>query len=117
MSSLFDIKSIYNLELIFEFTGEKRKLNLFRYNSKLQNRLDIHIYDYKKLFFTKDIPEINKNNLFNFYDYLKIKYKDKYTEYNLQKFFAEFFCKFINDKKIDFELNSSHKIAIDILSC
>ena len=117
MSSLFDIKNVYNLTLIFEFTGEKRKLNIIRFNSKFQNRLDIHIYDYKKLFFTKDIPEIKKDNLINFYDYLKIKYKDKYTEYNIQNFFAEFFCKFINEKKIDFELNSSHEIAIDILLC
>ena len=117
MSLLLNIRSIYNLKLIFEFTGEKRKLHLFKHNIKLQNRLDIHIYDFKKLFFTRNVPEVNKDNILDFYEYLKRKYKDSHTVYDIRNFFAKFFCDFLNEKKIDFELNSSHEASIDILLC
>ena len=117
MSLLLNIRSIYNLKLIFEFTGEKRKLHLFKHNIKLQNRLDIHIYDFKKLFFTRNVPEVNKDNILDFYEYLKRKYKDSHTIYDIRNFFAKFFCDFLNEKKIDFELNSSHEASIDILLC
>ena len=94
MSLLLSIRSIYNLKLIFEFTGEKRKLNLFKHNIKLQNRLDLHIYDFKKFFFTRNVPEVNKDNILDFYEYLKRKYKDSHTVYDIRNFFANFFAIF-----------------------
>ena len=105
------------MKLIFQFTGEKRKLNLIKHNKIFQKKLDINIFYYKKILFTKDIPEITKSNLLDYYDYLKRKYINKYSLEDLQNYFAEFFCKFIEEKNINFELNISHESAREILLC
>ena len=117
MSILLHIKGIYNLNLIFEFTGEKKQYELFKYNSKFQSIFNINIYQYKKMFFTKNIPVITKDNLFNYYDFLKRKYIGKYQLSDIQNYFVEFFCKFLDENNIIYELNASHEIAIDILLC
>ena len=98
-------------------TGEKKKYELFKYSSKFQSLLDMNIYHYKKLFFTKNIPVITKDNLFNYYDNLKRKYKNKYQLYDIKNYFVEFFCKFIGENDIIYELNASHELAQDILLC
>ena len=115
MSFLLSIKSSFNFGLIFEFTGEKIKYSLFKYNKIFQNKFDINIFDYKKLCFNQNIPKITSSNLLDYYDYLKRKYIDKYSLQDIKNYFLEFFCEFINVNKIDFELNSSHELAIDIL--
>jgi len=44
-----DIKSSYNIEMIFSFLNEKRKLNMIIYNKEIQKMLLIDIEDYKKI--------------------------------------------------------------------
>ena len=44
---LKDIKSSYITKIIFSFVDEGRKLRLMKYNKKLQNNLDISIFNYK----------------------------------------------------------------------
>lgn len=117
MSSLHNIKSFYNFQLIFEFTGEKRKYNLFRYNKEFQNKLDLNIFDYKKAFFTKDIPDITNDTLLDYYDFLKRKYLNKYSIQIIKDYFILFFCKFLEENNTNFELNVSHELTVDILLC
>ena len=117
MSSLHNIKSFYNFLLIFEFTGEKRKFNLFRYNKEFQNKLDLNIFDYKKAFFTKDIPDITNDTLLDYYDFLKRKYLNKYSIQIIKDYFILFFCKFLEENNTNFELNVSHELTVDILLC
>ena len=45
---MFDIKSIVILKKIFLLLDEKRKLKLVTYNKKIQNILNIEIYDFKQ---------------------------------------------------------------------
>ena len=117
MSSLLLYVNFYNLNSIFEYTGEKMKYNLFRYNKLYQYKLQINIFDYKKIFFQdKNIPEISKSNLLDYYCYLKRKYINKFTLEEIKSYYVEFFCKFLDVNNIDFELNASHELAIDILS-
>ena len=117
MASLSYINSIYSLKLIFEFTGEKQKYNLIKYNNQFQSKLGFNIFDYKKIFFTKNKQGIKKDNLLDYYDYLKRKFEDKFSLYDIQNYFVEFFCKFIDEKNIIFELNTSHELSVDILLC
>jgi len=105
------------LKLIFEFTGEKQKYNLFKYSTQFQNKLGFSIFDYQQIFFTKNIQGIKKDNLLDYYDYLKRKFEDKLSLHDIKNYFVEFFCKFIDEKKIIFELNASHELSIDILLC
>ncbi len=116
MLLLLNIKSINNLNLIFEFIGQKRKYNLFKYNKVSQKKFKMSIYDYKKLYFTKGIPEITENNLLDYYAYLKRKYIKKNSFEDIKDYYVEFFCKFIDEHNINFELDSSHELSIDILS-
>ena len=44
-----NIKSSYFIKIIFSFIDEKRKLKLIKYNKKFQNKLDIHLVNYKFL--------------------------------------------------------------------
>ena len=116
MSSLLLYVNFYNLNSIFEYTGEKMKYNLFRYNKLYQYKLQINIFDYKKIFFQdKNIPGISKSNLLDYYCYLKRKYINKFTLEEIKSYYVEFFCKFLDVNNIDFELNASHELAIDIL--
>ena len=110
--------NFYNLNSIFEYTGEKIKYNLFRYSKLFQYKLQISLYDYKKIYFSKDkIPEITKNNLLDYYYYLKRKFINKVPLQEIKSYYAEFFCKFLDENHLDFELNASHELAIDILLC
>jgi len=43
-----DIKSSYNLEMIFSFLDQGKKLNMIIYNKQLQKILGVNIEDYKK---------------------------------------------------------------------
>ena len=115
MSSLHNIKSNYNFKLIFQYTGEKRKYNLFKYNKQFQQKLDLNLFDYKRAFFTKDIPEIKNDTLLDYYDFLKRKYLNKYSFQLIKDYFVSFFHEFLKEKKINFELNVSHELALDIL--
>ena len=117
MASLLNIKSIFNLKLIFEFTEEKMKYNLFKYSKIFQSKLSLNIFDYKKAIFTKNIQKITKNNLLDYYDYLKRKYLNKYNLQDIKNYFVEFFCKFLDENKINFELNTSYELIKDILLC
>jgi len=44
-----DIKSSYNLNNMFSFLEQERKLNMIIYNKQLQKMLGINIQDYKKI--------------------------------------------------------------------
>ena len=48
---LDNIKSSYFFRIIFSFIDENVKLKLVKYNTKLQNKLDINLINYK--FFSK----------------------------------------------------------------
>ena len=43
-----DIKSSYNLEMIFSFLDQGKKLNMIIYNKQIQKKLGVNIEDYKK---------------------------------------------------------------------
>jgi len=44
-----NIKSFYNLNEIFSFLDQKKKLKMIIYNKQLQRMLGVNIQDYKKL--------------------------------------------------------------------
>ena len=48
-TNLGDIKSSYIIEELFSFLGKKQKLNLVKYNLKLQKTLLFDIWDYRKI--------------------------------------------------------------------
>ena len=65
---LKNIKSSYFYQIIFSFIIEKRKLELFKYNKDIQNKLDITLYDYRQ--FSQK--------------YIKYETKNKGKEYNFK---------------------------------
>ena len=44
-----NIKSIFFLKIIFDFTEERKKLEMVKYNKNLQNKININILNYKIL--------------------------------------------------------------------
>ena len=42
-----NIKSIFFLKIIFDFTEERKKLKMVKYNKNLQNKININILNYK----------------------------------------------------------------------
>ena len=95
MSSLLLYVNFYNLNSIFEYTGEKVKYNLFRYSKLYQYKMQINIFDYKTIFFQdKNLPEITKDNLLDYYYYLKRKYINRFTLEEIKSYYVEFFCKY-----------------------
>ena len=48
--SFDNIRSSYILKQIFEVVNEYKKLKIINYNKKIQERIDISILDYKKIF-------------------------------------------------------------------
>ena len=65
---LKNIKSSYFSQIIFSFISEKRKLELFKYNKDIQNKLDITLYDFRQ--FSQK--------------YIKYETKNKGKEYNFK---------------------------------
>ena len=59
-----DIKSSYNLDMIFSFLKEKEKLNIIIYNKQLQNKFGVNIQNYKDISVTAisdiAVPEARK---------------------------------------------------------
>ena len=117
MSSLLLINSFYILKYIYEFTGDKRKMNLIKHSKIFQKKFDLNLFSYKIAFFTKNIPEITKSNLLYYYEYLKRKYLGNYSIEDLKQYFIEYFCKFIDGNNIIYTLDASHELARDILLC
>ena len=48
-SSIYSIKSQYNLKVVFSFLNKKQKMNMIMYSKELQKKLDVGIEAYKKL--------------------------------------------------------------------
>ena len=65
---LENIKSIYFLKFIFKSIDEKSKLNIVKYNSKLQNKIDINLNNYK--FFSRRYIVYEKNGIAKEYNIL-----------------------------------------------
>ena len=114
MSLLNEISNKYILIKIFSFTGKQLKLKLLKYNKNLQTKLDLDLFEYKKNIFY-DTPKINLNNLLSYYDYLKRAFKNIYSMEIIKNYYVEFFCKYLKEKKIIFELDCTHELANDIL--
>ena len=114
MSLLNEISNKYILNKIFSFTGKQLKLKLLKYNKNLQTKLDLDLFEYKKNIFY-DTPKINLNNLLSYYDYLKRAFKNIYPMELIKNYYVEFFCKYLKEKKIIFELDCTHELANDIL--
>ena len=107
------------LIIIFNHSHEKTKLKILKYNKSFQTKIYMSLYDYQKYFFFKNnyIPKITKENIFNFYEYLKRHYSNIYRPESTKAFFSEFFCKFLSENDIDYQLDSSHELIFEILSC
>ena len=112
--------NFYNLNSIFEYTGECIKYKLFRYSKLYHDKLQLSIFDFKNFFFKEDnlnIPKITKTNLLDYYYYLKRKYVNKFSLQEIKSYYILFFCKYLDENNIVYELNTSHELAIDILLC
>ena len=116
MAFLNQIRNKFILLKIFSLTGEKIKFKLLKYNKTLQTRLDIEFFDYKKNIFY-NTPEIKPDNLLSYYDYLKLAFKDIYPLEIIKNYYVEFFCRYLNQNNIIFELNCTHELTMDILLC
>ena len=72
MSKLLRINK-YILESIFSYLKFTKKLNIIKYNKKLQSKIDISLYSYQKNFFEsiitpallKNIEILLQNNIFD----------------------------------------------------
>ena len=117
--SILDRLNSNLLIIIFNYSHEKTKLKILKYNKSLQAKIYMSLYDYQKYFFFKNnyIPKITKENIFNFYEYLKRHYSNIYQSESIKAFFSEFFCKFLSENDIDYELDSSNELIFEILSC
>ena len=114
MSILERITSHYLLNIAFSYIGNNSKLKLIKVNKSLQKRCCISLFDYQDYYFRKNI-KIEQNLLLEYYQFLKRRFSINYPLKNIQKYYIEFFCKFLKENNIDFILNSSHELAIDIL--
>ena len=116
MSVLNRINNNFILNYIFSFTRKNTKLKLLKYNKDLQKRLDISLFDFQKNIFY-DTPKIELDNLLPYYDYLKRAFKDDYSVEILKNYYVEFFCRYLKENDILFELDSTHELVTDILLC
>ena len=116
MSVLNRINNKFILNHIFSFTRKNIKLKLLKYNKYLQKRLDISLFDFQKKIFY-DIPKIELDNLLPYYDYLKRAFKADYSIEILKNYYIEFFCRYLKENDILFELDATHELATDILLC
>ena len=114
MSILEKINSSYLLNFAFSYIGNNSKLKLIKVNKSLQKRCFISLFDYQDYYFRKNI-KIEQNFLLDYYQFLKRCYSKNYPLKIIQKYYIEFFCKFLKENNIDFILNASHELAIDIL--
>ena len=113
--SILEKANNYILDIIFGYSEDKIKLKLLKSNKKLQNKNNITIFDYQNFIFLNN-KTIEKEILLNYYQYLKRAYENIYSLKTIQKYYIEFFCKFLKDNKINnFILDSIHELAIDIL--
>jgi len=116
MSFLNRINNKFILNHIFSFTRKNKKLNILKYNKELQKRLDISLFDFQKNIFY-NTPKIEQDNLLSYYDYLKRAFKDDYPIEIIKNYYIEFFCRYLKDNDILFELDCTHELATDILLC
>ena len=86
---LYLIKSSYFPKIIFSFIDDGTKLNLIKYNKKLQKIIDINILNYK-LFSGK---------------YIKYETKEKVKIYNTYNDNLIYEGEYINGKKMEKEKN------------
>ena len=114
MSILEKITTSYLLNFAFSYIGKNSKLKLIKINKLLQKKCFISLFDYQDYFFRKNI-KIEQNILLDYYQFLKRCYSKNYPLKIIQKYYIEFFCKFLKENNIDFILNASHELAIDIL--
>jgi len=116
MSVLNRINNKFILNHIFSFARKNTKLKLLKYNKDLQKRIDISLFDFQKNIFY-DTPKIELDNLLPYYDYLKRAFKEDYSIEILKNYYVEFFCRYLKENDILFELDATHELATDILLC
>ena len=123
-----DIKSFYNIKMIFSFLDERQKLNMINYNKQLQDIFRISIHNYKKLSGRYKIGEkngkgaeytLNGNNLLFEGEYLNGKRNGKGKEYfneNKLKFEGEYLNGKRNGKGKEYYYNGNLKFEGEYLN-
>ncbi len=74
IADLNSIKSKYILLQIISFLIEREKLEIFKYNKQLQNKLNINIYDYKRFSRKYKVEGINGKGK-EYYDNCKLAFE------------------------------------------
>ena len=99
-NKLINVKSHYIIQLIFEYTTERKSLETIRYNKSIQKRINININHYKTYFETKTSIELDI-----------IPMKGKYGKFiNIKEEDKKYFHIYFNDnKKKDIENTSLNK--------
>ena len=102
---LENIKSKYILSKIFDFISKKKKLEIVRYNKKIQNRMNLSVQNYKEYSETFTPIEIEI-----------IPTKDEYGEFiNINKDDRLYYHIYFNDNKEEiknkYEINKKDKIT------
>ena len=75
------IHSSHELENVFSFIPESRKIKIIKYNEKIMKKINISKYDYQKFFienFIKnhDFVDISKYKISNLINYFKSTFKN-----------------------------------------
>lgn len=105
----------YNkLNIIFSYIGEKSKLLLLKINKSLMKKCKISLYDYQNYYFSKNII-VDKETLLDYYQYLKRCYSKNFDLETIKNYYITFFCNYLNTNNIDFILDASHELVVDIL--
>ena len=95
-ANFINIKSKYILSKIYDNLGKKKKLNIVKYNKKLQNRLSLNIKDYEQYCEIEieiipcdgkygNIFNINEKNKIYYHIYFNDNKEEIKNKYNIRK--------------------------------
>ena len=96
---LLDIKSFHNLNEIFSFLTQRKKLNLIIYNKQLQIILGVDIKEYQKISGKLKIGQKNGEGKEYDLDKNKLIFKGKYLNGKRNREGKEYYC----DSNLKFE--------------
>ena len=113
------IKSKYIFKIIFEYIHDEKFKYKFSFNSKyIQNKLELTLYDFQKIYFYS-LPQNKQSNSYENFLICKKDIKEKYDKYikSIDIFTDDIIKQMMIEQIIDdFELNNYWKIYIDIYS-
>jgi len=93
---LLKIKSPYVLHELFSFISEKKKYKVIKYNTFLNKKLELSVFDYKFFFLQTKIKKYN----YNYINFFWIQFKNDFKElFEKKETFYEVFLNVLANKK------------------